>query len=230
MRKFLKIKKAATLTAITLTSLFATVSCKKSDSNQPVDSKQHFTIASWTKDSQYIASVPSLADGSLTFKGNGIEAQGSRYFWHKGYVYIMNLPEKKFIQYQLNADGTVKQLGYLLTDGIVPNYIQSINAVDDNTLMVFGANDSGDDNGRVGWARISTSDFRVVAKGVLQVPSNSSRPGLKFFVGKGFADNGKFILGGYFYDSDTKSYDAAGVKRGEHLTGCALQQVRDAAH
>ncbi len=34
----------------------------------------------------------------------------------------------------------------------------------------------------------------------------------EFFVGKGFVDNGKFILGGYFYDNANKTYVADGVR------------------
>jgi hypothetical protein len=184
---------------------------KNKDDKNTTPAAQHFTIASWAEgDAQYIAAVPSLKEGALTFKGKGIEAQGSRYVWHKQYVYLMNLPEKKFIQYEMKADGSLAQKAYILTDGVVPNYFQSLNVVDDNTLLVLGAVDGN--KGVAGWARISTNDFKVIAKGTLSVPFDAAKPGVEFFIGKGFVDNGKFILGGYFYDNANKTYVADGVK------------------
>ncbi|MDQ1090387.1 DUF4374 domain-containing protein [Siphonobacter sp. SORGH_AS_1065] len=185
-------------------------SCKKEENVTP-DGPQHFTIASWTQDLQYVAATPSLMEGSLSFKGKGLEANGSRYLWHKQYVYLMNLPEKKFIQYEMGKDGSIQQKAYLLTDGIVPNYFQSLNIVDDNTLLVLGAMDSGN-NGKIGWALINIADFRVTSKGTLQVPFDASKPGVEFFPGKGYVDNGKFILGGYFYDNAGKSFVVDGVR------------------
>lgn len=186
-------------------------SCSKKNDNPKEESHQHFTIASWTQDLQYIAAVPSLAEGSLTFKGKGLEANGSRYIWHKQYVYLMNLPEKKFIQYEMMKDGSLKQTAYLLTDGVVPNYFQSLNIVNDNTMLVLGALDAGN-NGQVGWARISLPDFRVVAKGMMATPYDASKPGAEYYLGKGFVDNGKFIIGGYFYDNAQKTYVVDGVR------------------
>ncbi|WP_198555174.1 DUF4374 domain-containing protein [Siphonobacter sp. SORGH_AS_0500] len=185
-------------------------SCKKEE-NVTAEGPQHFTIASWTQDLQYVAATPSLMEGSLSFKGKGLEANGSRYLWHKQYVYLMNLPEKKFIQYEMGKDGSIQQKAYLLTDGIVPNYFQSLNIVDDNTLLVLGAMDSGN-NGKIGWALINIADFRVTSKGTLQVPFDASKPGVEFFPGKGYVDNGKFILGGYFYDNAGKSFVVDGVR------------------
>lgn len=204
------------LTTLSLAALIISacnVSCSKNNNEKtPVtESKQHFTIAGWGEgDAQYVAAVPSLLEGALTFKGKGIEAQGSRYLWHKQYVYLMNLPEKKFIQYEMLKDGTIKQIAYILTDGIVPNYFQSLNVADDNTLLVLGATEGN--QGKVGWARISVPDFKVKDKGTLQVPYDAAQPGVEFFLGKGFVDNGKFILGGYFYDNAAKSYIADGVQ------------------
>lgn len=191
---------------------FSIFSC--SDNSTPEDvtpAEQHFTISAWaTGTEQYIAPVRSLNEGSLTFKGNGIEAQGSRYLWHKQYVYQMNLPEKKFIQYEMKADGTIAQKSYILTDGVVPNYFQSLNVVDDNTLLVLGGLDAN--KGQVGWARIRVSDFSVIDKGTLAVPYDAAKPDVTFYLGRGFVDNGKFILGGYFYNAATRGYVVEGTK------------------
>lgn len=185
-----------------------TLSCSKNDSTPGASSDQHFTIAAWGNgDDQYVASVPAIMEGSLTFKGKGIEVQGSRYLHHKQYVYLMNLPEKKFIQFEMHKDGSIKQKAYILTDGVVPNYFQSLNVVDDTTLLVLGANEGN--NGVVGWARISTTRFVVKDKGTMSVPAT---PGVEYYLGKGFVDNGKFIIGGYFYDNNAKSYVADGVQ------------------
>ncbi|ACT91951.1 DUF4374 domain-containing protein [Dyadobacter fermentans] len=184
------------------------------DDDEPVKvapAAQHFTISAWAQgDDQYIASVPSLHEGSLSFIGKGIEAQGSRYLWHKQYVYQMNLPEKKFIQYEMKADGSIAEKSYILTDGVVPNYFQSLNVIDDNTLLVLGALD--DNKGQAGWARISVNDFKVLDKGTFAVPYDAAKPDVAFYLGRGFADNGKFILGGYFYDAATRAYVVDGVK------------------
>ncbi len=200
---------AAAVMAMMVTGFTA---CDKKDDGGPVvPTEQHFTIASWAEgEAQYIAAVPSIMDGALSFVGKGIEAQGSRYTWHKQYVYLMNLPEKKFIQYEMKADGTLAQRAYILTDGVVPNYFQSLNVVDDNTLLVLGAVDGN--KGVAGWARISISDFKVVDKGSLSVPYDEANPGLEFYIGKGFVDNGKFILGGYSYDNANNTYVADGIK------------------
>jgi Cu/Ag efflux protein CusF len=210
-------KRAFRKTSLTTLSLLAlaftacTVSCSKDDKTTTVDSEQHFTIASWGNgDAQYIAAVPSLSEGKLSYLGTGIEAQGSRYLWHKQYVYLMNLPEKKFIQYEMMKDGTIRQAAYILTDGVVPNYFQSLNVVNDTTLLVLGAVEGN--QGTVGWARISTNSFSVIAKGSMSVPYDAAKPGVEFFIGKGFVDNGKFILGGYSYDGSTRSYVADGVQ------------------
>lgn len=208
----LKIKKT-TLAAISAFALFSAVltSCSNDDSEPQVSGPQNFTIASWTQDLQYVASVPSLTTGALTFKGTGLEANGSRYIWHKNFVYVMNLPEKKFNQYEMGADGTLKLVASILTEGVVPNYFQSLNIADDNTMLVLGALDAGN-NGTVGWARISLPDFKVIAKGNMAVPYNSATPGVEYFVGKGYVDNGKFIVGGYFYDNVNKVYNVDGVR------------------
>lgn len=186
--------------------------CDKKDNDPPKPpADQYFTISSWAEgDAQYLAPVPSLLEGSLSYIANGIEAQGSRYLWHKQYVYQMNLPEKRFIQYEMKADGTVRQKAYILTDGIVPNYFQSLNVVNDTTLLVLGAVDGN--LGVAGWARINTTRFEVDAKGTLVVPYDATKPGIEFYIGKGFVDNGKFILGGYFYDNENDTYTADGVK------------------
>ncbi|WP_160717927.1 DUF4374 domain-containing protein [Chitinophaga solisilvae] len=208
-------KTSLTLSAVALAILSAcTVSCSKNnndDKGPETSSQQHFTIAIWGEgEAQYMASVPSISSGALTFKGKGLEAQGSRYIWHKQYVYLMNLPEKKFIQYEMTKDGKIRQVAYILTNGVVPNYFQSINIVDDNTLLVLGAVEGN--KGKAGWARISLPDFKVKDRGELTVPYDPAKPGVEFFIGKGFADNGKFILGGYFYDNAAKSYVADGVQ------------------
>ena len=202
------------LTALALLSaglLSGSTSCKNDSDNTVPAGPQYFTVASWTQDLQYVAATASLTEGSLTFKGKGLEANGSRYIWHKDYVYLMNLPEKRFVQYKMGADGSLVQNAYILTDGVVPNYFQSINVVDDNTLLVLGANDSGN-NGSIGWARLSVPDLKVAAKGTLAVPYNAAKPGLEFYPGKGYVDNGKFILGGYFYNTATRAYEVDGVK------------------
>ena len=192
---------------------FGLFSCKD-DSNETEEitpTEQHFTISAWaTGSEQYIAPVSSLTEGKLTFKGNGLEAQGSRYLWHKQYVYQMNLPEKKFIQYEMKIDGTIAQKSYILTDGIVPNYFQSLNVVDDNTLLVLGGLDAN--KGQVGWARIRVADFSVIDKGTLTVPYDAAKPDVTFYLGRGFVDNGKFILGGYFYNASTRGYVVEGTK------------------
>jgi len=192
---------------------FGLFSCSDStDTPEEVTpAEQHFTISAWaTGSEQYIAPVRSLQEGSLTFKGNGIEAQGSRYLWHKQYVYQMNLPEKKFIQYEMKTDGKIEQKSYILTDGIVPNYFQSLNVVDDNTLLVLGGLDAN--KGQVGWARIRVSDFSVIDKGTLAVPYDATKPDVTFYLGRGFVDNGKFILGGYIYNAATRAYEVNGTK------------------
>jgi hypothetical protein len=192
---------------------FGLFSCSDStDTPEEVTpAEQHFTISAWaTGSEQYIAPVRSLQEGKLTFKGTGIEAQGSRYLWHKQYVYQMNLPEKKFIQYEMKTDGKIEQKSYILTDGIVPNYFQSLNVVDDNTLLVLGGLD--DNKGQVGWARIRVSDFSVIDKGTLTVPYDAAKPDVTFYLGRGFVDNGKFILGGYFYNASTRGYVVEGTK------------------
>lgn len=187
-------------------------SCNDDDNPAEVTpTEQHFTISAWAQgDDQYIASVPSIKEGSLSFIGKGIEAQGSRYLWHKQFVYQMNLPEKKFIQYEMKADGTIAQKSYILTDGVVPNYFQSLNIIDDNTLLVMGALD--DNKGQAGWARIRVSDFSVIDKGTLTLPYDPAKPEVTFYLGRGFVDNGKFILGGYYYNSATRAYVVDGVK------------------
>lgn len=199
---------------LALFSLVAcTASCSK-DSNSsepPALSEQHFTIAGWTDEPQYLASVTSLTEGSLSFLGNGLEANGSRYIWHKNYVYLMNLPLKKFIQYEMHPDGKITEKASILTDGVVPNYFQSLNLVDDNTLLVLGALE-GRGDGTAGWASIKLPEFVVEAKGSVEVPFDAQNPGVEFFLGKGFVDNGKFILGGYFYDNAEGGYVADGVK------------------
>lgn len=183
---------------------------KKNEPTPTPEAKQHFSIAIWGEgESQYIGAAPSITTGALSFIGNGIETQGSRYVWHKQYVYLMNLPEKKFIQYEMKADGSLVQKAYILTDGVVPNYFQSLTVVDDNTLLVLGAVDGN--KGVAGWARISINDFRVTDKGSLTVPYNASKPGLEFFIGKGYVDNGKFILGGYYYDNENDTYAADAI-------------------
>lgn len=183
---------------------------KKNEPTPTPEPTQHFSIAIWGEgESQYIGATPSITEGALSFVGNGIETQGSRYVWHKQYAYLMNLPEKKFIQYEMKSDGTLVQKAYILTDGVVPNYFQSLTVVDDNTLLVLGAVDGN--KGVAGWARISINDFRVTDKGSLAVPYDASRPGLEFFIGKGYVDNGKFILGGYYYDYDADAYAADAI-------------------
>ena len=208
MKSFLR-KTTFMVSAVTV---FAAVvsSCSSKSDEVEAETAQHFTIASWTQDLQYIASVPSLSEGSLTFKGKGIEANGSRYIWHKQYVYLMNLPQKKFIQYEMGKDGSLKEKGAILTDGVVPNYFQSLNIVDDNTMLVLGGLDIN--NGTVGWARIKLSDFTIEAKGTLAVPYDAAKKGVQFSVGRAFVDNGKLILGGYFYDNESKSYTVDGVR------------------
>lgn len=176
-----------------------------------IPTEQHFTVSAWAQgDDQYIASIPSLGEGSLSFKGKGIEAQGSRYLAHKEFVYQMNLPEKRFIQYEMKKDGTIAQKSYILTDGVVPNYFMSLNVIDDNTLLVLGALDAN--KGQAGWARIRVSDFSVIDKGTFAVPYDATKPEVDFYLGRGFVDNGKFILGGYYYNSATRSYVVDGVK------------------
>ncbi|MCW3467057.1 DUF4374 domain-containing protein [Chitinophaga nivalis] len=215
MNKFSQRTSLFATAALGLFMMACTTACKKNDDNStpPVTTpgQQHFTIASWTQDQQYVAAVPSLSSGALSFKGKGLEANGSRYIWHKQYVYLMNLPEKKFIRYEMKSDGTLKQVDYLLTDGVVPNYFQSINVIDDNNILVLGALDAGN-NGVIGWARIAIPEFKVVAKGNLQVPFDAANPDVEYFVGKGFVDNGKFIVGGYFYDNKKKTYVVDGVR------------------
>lgn len=185
--------------------------CEKKENPTPIPAAdQFFSISIWGEDEQYIAPVPSITEGALSFVGNGIEAESSRYLWHKQYIYLMNITEKKFFQYEMKADGTLTEKAYILTDGVVPNYFQSLTVVDDNTLLVLGTVD--DNNGVGGWARISISDFRVIDRGTLTVPYDAANPGLLFYIGKGFVDNGKFILGGYFYDYVSDSYAADGVK------------------
>jgi hypothetical protein len=198
------------LTTLLLAAGLLTSCGKEAEDAQPAAS-QYFTVASWTQDLQYVAATPSLTEGSLTFRGKGLEANGSRYLWHKEYVYLMNLPEKRFVQYKMGRDGSLTQTAFILTDGVVPNYFQSINIVDDNTLLVVGANDSGN-NGTIGWARLSVPDLRVVARGTLAVPFDPAKPGLEFYPGRGFVDNGKFIMGGYFYNNATRAFEADGVK------------------
>ncbi|WP_256006847.1 DUF4374 domain-containing protein [Pedobacter deserti] len=205
----LKLRKSV-LAALTLTAAIS--SCSKSEKEpEPQPGDQHFTIASWTQDLQYVASVPSLQSGALTFKGKGLEANGSRYIWHKQFVYLMNLPEKKFNQYEMGTDGSLKLKASILTDGVVPNYFQSLNIIDDNTMLVLGAPTAGG-NGTIGWARINLSDFTVAAKGTMSVPFEAAKPGVEFYPGKGFMDNGKFILGGYFYDNTNAAYVVDGVR------------------
>lgn len=212
MRKFFKKSSIVAMAGIAM-FIVACSSCSK-DSNDPrepaLDTASHFSIASWTQDLQYVAVTPSLTSGSLTFKGNGLEANGSRYIWHKQYIYIMNLPQKRFVQYEMGTDGSLKEKAYLLTDGVVPNYFQSLNIVDDNTMLVLGALEVN--NGTIGWARINLKEFRIEAKGTMQVPFDAARPSVQYAVGKGFVDNGKFIVGGYFYNSATASYDVDGVR------------------
>lgn len=208
MKSFLK-KTTFMMSAAVMLSA-AVTSCSSKSDEPEVESAQHFTIASWTQDLQYIASVPSLTTGSLTFKGKGLEANGSRYIWHKQYVYLMNLPQKKFIQYEMNKDGSLKEKATILTDGVVPNYFQSLNIVDDNTMLVLGGLDMN--NGVVGWARIRLSDFTIEAKGTMAVPYDDTKKGVQFSVGKAFVDNGKLILGGYFYDNEAKAYTVDGVR------------------
>lgn len=179
------------------------------DEPNPVEEGQHFTVATWLDGPQYLASTKSLSEGSLSFVGNGLEAVGSRYLHHGNYIYMMNLTEKKFNQYELTADGSISLKASILTDGVVPNYFQSLNVVDDNTLLVLGAVDNNE--GKAGWARIEVPSFKVIAKGELQVPYDAGQPSLSFSVGRGYVDNGKFILGGYFYDSQTQAYAPTGV-------------------
>ncbi len=211
MRNFLK---RSSLTAVAGLALFivACTSCSKNTSNEPQiePTAQAFTIAGWTGDGQYVASVPALTSGSLTFKGKGIETNGSRYIWHKQYAYVMNIVLKRFIQYEMGADGSLKEKAYILTDGVVPNYFQSLNIVDDNTMLVLGA--LAANNGTIGWARISLNDFKVEAKGTMTVPYDAAKPSVQYAAGRGFVDNGKFIVGGYFYNSATASYDVDGVR------------------
>jgi hypothetical protein len=190
--------------------LSAVTSCSSKSDEVEVQSAQHFTVASWTQELQYLASVPALTEGSLTFKGKGLEANGSRYIWHKQYVYLMNLPLKKFIQYEMGKDGSLKEKAAILTDGVVPNYFQSLNIVDDNTMLVFGGLDIN--NGTVGWARIKLNEFVIEAKGTIAVPYDAANSGVQFSVGKAFIDNGKLVLGGYFYDNIGKTYAVDGVR------------------
>ncbi|WP_295769180.1 DUF4374 domain-containing protein [uncultured Mucilaginibacter sp.] len=221
----LKFLKRSSLTAIAGLAFFiaACTSCSKDNSatecencntgnngSGPQTGAGAFTVASWTADLQYVASVPSLTSGSLTFKGKGLEANGSRYIWHKQYVYLMNLPMKRFIQYEMGVDGSLKEKAYILTDGVVPNYFQSLNIVNDNTMLVLGALEAN--SGTVGWARINLTEFKVEAKGTMAVPYDAAKPSVNYAVGRGFVDNGKFIVGGYFYNSATAAYDVDGVR------------------
>lgn len=209
MKSFFKKTSFTAMAAVVISTV--AISCSsKSDEPEIEPSAEHFTIASWTQDLQYIASTPSLTEGSLTFKGKGLEANGSRYIWHKQYVYLMNLPQKKFIQYEMGKDGSLKEKAAILTDGVVPNYFQSLNVIDDTTMLVLGGLDLN--NGTIGWARINLADFTVAAKGTMTVPYDAAKAGVQFSVGKAYVDNGKLILGGYFYDNESKGYIADGVK------------------
>ncbi|SEK17994.1 DUF4374 domain-containing protein [Parapedobacter koreensis] len=211
MQRFRKRTAMGMLAMTVMTIMACTVSCNKDDSGTPPPaSEQYYTLAAWADEPQYLASAPSLTEGTLSFVGNGLEAEGSRYLWHKNYVYLMNLPQKRFIQYELGTDGSITEKAYILTDGVVPNYFQSLNVVDDNTLLVLGAVDGN--RGTAGWARIKVPEFEVVDKGTLEVPFDEANPGVEFFVGRGYADNGHFILGGYFYDNASGAYASDGVK------------------
>ncbi|WP_235830948.1 DUF4374 domain-containing protein [Flavobacterium ustbae] len=211
MKSFLQKGLFIAASAFLFSAVFTSCSSKSDDPEiEPEPSAEHFTIASWTQDLQYIASASSLTEGSLSFKGKGLEANGSRYIWHKQYVYLMNLPQKKFIQYEMGKDGSLKEKASILTDGVVPNYFQSLNIVDDNTMLVLGGLDLN--NGTIGWARIKLNDFVIEAKGTMTVPYDAAKAGVQFSVGKAYVDNGKLILGGYFYDNESKGYIADGVK------------------
>ena len=211
MFKYFKKSSITALSGVAML-LVACTSCKKnnnSDGTTP-ETEQRFTIATWTNVEQYIAAVPSLTTGTFSVKGNGLEANGSRYIWHKNYVYAMNIVTKRFVQYEMGKDGSVKEKAYILTDGIVPNYFQSLNIVDDNTMLVLGS--LAINNGTVGWARINLNNFTVEAKGTMAVPYDAAKAGVQYAVGRGYVDNGKFIVGGYFYDNTNGVYDVDGVR------------------
>ncbi len=205
-----KMRRAARVLGLVGAALILNTACSSNKNEErPIEEGQHFTVATWLEGPQYLGSTKSLTEGTLSFLGKGFEAVGSRYIQHGGYIYMMNLTEKKFNQYALSKDGQITLKGSILTDGVVPNYFQSLNIVDDNTLLVLGSVD--DNKGTAGWARIEIPSFKVLAKGELKVPYNAADPGQGFYVGRGYVDNGKFILGGYFYNSQTKAYAPTGV-------------------
>lgn len=197
--------------------VLSTLSISCSSDNDPIiapdeNAERSYTIGAWSPDgSQYLAQTSSLTEGELSFVGNGLQANGSRYLWHKNHVYVMNLVLRQFIQYEMHPDGRLTQKGAIAVDGVVPNYFQSLNVVDDNTLLVLGSQEQGA-NGVAGWARIRVPEFSVEARGTLNVPYNATRPGVEFAVGRGFVDGNKFIMGGYYYDYQNKGYTASGVQ------------------
>ncbi|WP_206367820.1 DUF4374 domain-containing protein [Sphingobacterium chungjuense] len=191
-----------------------TISCSSDGPTVDPDenAERSYTVGAWAPDgSQYLAQTSSLTEGELSFVGNGLQANGSRYLWHKNHVYVMNLVLRQFIQYEMNADGTLTQKGAIAVDGVVPNYFQSLNVADDNTLLVLGSQEQGA-KGAAGWARIRVPEFVVEARGTLNVPYNAATPAVEFAVGRGYVDGNKFVMGGYYYDYENKGYTASGVQ------------------
>lgn len=203
--------KAAALVMLAF-SLHGCSSSSDDDKDPDPVSKQYFTVVSQSNGSEYLASTASLLTGDLSFVGNGIETSAARYLYHKEYIYLMNTATKKFIQYKMGADGKITEVASILTSGVTPNYFNSITIVDDNTFLALGA--ENEHMGNAGWARIKIPEFTVIDKGTFKLPYDATT-GMASDLGKGFVDNGKFIMGTNRYNVTTYAY-GGGTNEGSY--------------
>ncbi len=191
----------------------ALAGCSKSsntdpDPNPPAEEKQYSAVVcvgSWPNTAYYIASVPSLTQGTITIQGNGAEMTGKVYaqdvLQKDGYYYHANAGSGRFGKYHVDN-------GALVVDTEIPytwlNWSSYV-WINDETLVVFG---TGANNSEVNEARYSVVNVTrmSVTNGTLAFSAFPNASFSNYSIGFAEYRSGKIFIGYQFVSEDWSLY------------------------
>ncbi len=185
-------------------------SCSDDDVPAPSTvSEGKYSLGTSTDGVSYILSADDLSSGSVSPVGNGVEFGAAEFITSGNYIYFFSRSDKKFYQYELNADGSVTEKGALLLTQYITDRAYSQNLVDDNTILIIDPLVWGEPE--VKWLTISLPDFVVSASGTATLPTVEKEPGVNWAVnvGNGRLHGNKFVMGSVLYDFDGNYADGS---------------------
>lgn len=176
------------------------ISCNEKKGNIGDVTVEHYSLGLSRDGKSYSVSTDSLFGKTITLKGNSTQLEAKSLIVSGKYFYFFNRPEKKFYQYELEADGAITEKASLEVGSYVTDHAYSQNLVDDQTILIMDPVQWGEPE--VKWFTIRIPDLVITASGSFRLPALKQSAGgnWKSNVGRGVLHAGKFIMGTVYYD------------------------------